>query len=30
VDPDAEMPSFGKRLTPAELDAIAAYLAARK
>ena len=30
VDPDAEMPSFAKRLTPAELDAIAAYLAARK
>lgn len=30
VDPDAEMPSFGKRLSAAELDAIAAYLAARK
>ena len=30
VDPDAEMPSFEKRLTPQELDAIARYLAARK
>lgn len=30
MDPDAEMPSFAKRLTPAELDAIAAYLASRK
>ena len=30
VDPDAEMPSFAKRLTAAELDAIASYLAARK
>jgi len=30
VDPDAEMPSFEKRLTAAELNAIAAYLAARK
>jgi mono/diheme cytochrome c family protein len=30
VDPDAEMPSFVRRLTPAELEAIAEYLAARK
>ena len=30
VNPDAEMPSFGKRLTQAELDAIANYLASRK
>jgi ubiquinol-cytochrome c reductase cytochrome b subunit len=30
VDPKAEMPSFGKRLTPQELDAIAGYLASRK
>lgn len=30
VNPDAEMPSFGRRLTAAELEAIAAYLAARK
>ena len=30
VNPNAEMPSFEKRLTPAELDAIAAYLAGRK
>jgi ubiquinol-cytochrome c reductase cytochrome b subunit len=30
VDPDAEMPSFAKRLTADELDAIARYLAARK
>lgn len=30
VDPNAEMPSFAKRLSPAELDAIAAYLASRK
>jgi ubiquinol-cytochrome c reductase cytochrome b subunit len=30
VDPDAEMPAFGKRLSAAELDAIASYLAARK
>jgi ubiquinol-cytochrome c reductase cytochrome b subunit len=30
VDPDAEMDPFGKRLTPAELDAIAGYLASRK
>jgi ubiquinol-cytochrome c reductase cytochrome b subunit len=30
VNPDAEMPSFGRRLTTAELDAVASYLAARK
>ncbi|HEY0875991.1 MAG TPA: cytochrome b N-terminal domain-containing protein [Vicinamibacterales bacterium] len=30
VDPDAEMPSFRKRLTDVELDVIARYLAARK
>ncbi len=30
VDPDAEMPSFGDRLSEAQLDAVAAYLAARK
>jgi ubiquinol-cytochrome c reductase cytochrome b subunit len=30
VDPDAEMPKFGRRLSAAELDAIAGYLAARK
>jgi ubiquinol-cytochrome c reductase cytochrome b subunit len=30
VDPDAEMPSFGERLTAAQLDAMSAYLAARK
>lgn len=30
VNADAEMQSFGRRLTPAELDAIAAYLANRK
>jgi ubiquinol-cytochrome c reductase cytochrome b subunit len=30
VDPDAEMPSFQKRLTPDELNAIAAYLADRR
>lgn len=30
VDPDAEMPSFASRLSPAQLDAIAAYLASRK
>jgi mono/diheme cytochrome c family protein len=30
VDPEADMPAFGKRLKPQELDAIAAYLAARK
>ncbi|MDQ3420992.1 MAG: cytochrome b N-terminal domain-containing protein, partial [Acidobacteriota bacterium] len=30
VKADAEMPSFDRRLSPAELDAIAAYLANRK
>jgi ubiquinol-cytochrome c reductase cytochrome b subunit len=30
VNPDADMPAFGKRLTAAELDAIAGYLAARQ
>ncbi len=30
VDPDADMPSFGDRLSGAQLDAVAAYLAARK
>ena len=30
VNPEAEMPAFGKRLTPAELDAVAGFLAARK
>jgi mono/diheme cytochrome c family protein len=30
INPDADMPSFGKRLTPAQLDAIAEYLASRK
>lgn len=30
VKPDAEMPSFETRLTPAELNAIATYLASRK
>jgi quinol-cytochrome oxidoreductase complex cytochrome b subunit len=30
VNPEAEMPKFGKRLTSPELDAIAEYLAARK
>lgn len=30
VNPDAEMPAFGKRLTAEELDTIAAWLAARK
>jgi ubiquinol-cytochrome c reductase cytochrome b subunit len=30
VNPDAEMPAFGKRLSPAELDAIANYLASRR
>ncbi len=30
VDPDAEMPSFGDRLTAAQLDAISAYLASRR
>jgi ubiquinol-cytochrome c reductase cytochrome b subunit len=30
VDPDADMPAFGDRLSAAQLDAIAQYLAARK
>lgn len=30
VDPDADMPAFGDRLNEAQLDAVAAYLAARK
>jgi ubiquinol-cytochrome c reductase cytochrome b subunit len=30
INPLADMPSFGNRLTPAQLDAIAGYLAARK
>jgi ubiquinol-cytochrome c reductase cytochrome b subunit len=30
IDPLADMPSFGKRLSPEQLDAIAAYLASRK
>jgi ubiquinol-cytochrome c reductase cytochrome b subunit len=30
VDPLAEMPAFGDRLSPEQLDAIAAYLASRK
>jgi ubiquinol-cytochrome c reductase cytochrome b subunit len=30
VNPDADMPSFGKRLSPEQLDAIARYLASRK
>jgi ubiquinol-cytochrome c reductase cytochrome b subunit len=30
VNADAEMPAFGKRLTPQELDAISAYLSSRK
>jgi ubiquinol-cytochrome c reductase cytochrome b subunit len=30
VDPDAEMPSFGERLSGAQLDAISAYLASRQ
>ena len=30
LDPNAEMPSFERRLSAAELDAIAAYLATRK
>lgn len=30
VDPDAEMPSFGDRLSDAQLDAISTYLAARR
>ena len=30
VDPKAEMPSFGKRLTPSDIDALAQYLVARR
>lgn len=30
VNPDAEMPSFAKRLTPDELEAVAKYLESRK
>jgi cytochrome c2 len=30
VDPDADMPSFGDRLTTAQLDAISSYLASRR
>jgi ubiquinol-cytochrome c reductase cytochrome b subunit len=30
INPLADMPSFGNRLTPEQLDAISAYLAARK
>jgi mono/diheme cytochrome c family protein len=30
VDPKAEMPSFGSRLTPGQLDSMAGYLAARR
>ena len=30
VKPDAEMPSFAKRLTPEEIEAVARYLAARR
>jgi quinol-cytochrome oxidoreductase complex cytochrome b subunit/cytochrome c553 len=30
VDPDADMPAFGDRLSAAQLDAISGYLAARK
>ena len=30
VDPDADMPAFGDRLTAAQLDAISGYLASRK
>jgi mono/diheme cytochrome c family protein len=30
VDPDAEMPSFGDRLSEAQLDAISSYLASRR
>ena len=29
IKPDADMPSFGKRLSPEQLDAIAGYLASR-
>ena len=30
VDPEAEMPSFGDRLTDAQLNAISEYLASRR
>jgi mono/diheme cytochrome c family protein len=30
IKPDAEMPAFGKRLRPEELDAIANYVARRR
>jgi mono/diheme cytochrome c family protein len=30
VDPDADMPAFGNRLSADELDAIANYLASRR
>jgi len=30
VDPDADMPAFGDRLSPEQLDAIASFLASRK
>ena len=30
VNPDAEMPAFGMRLTPEQLDAISGYLASRR
>ena len=30
VKPDTDMPAFGKRLSPQQLDAIAQYLASRK
>jgi ubiquinol-cytochrome c reductase cytochrome b subunit len=30
VNPDAEMPAFGMRLTPEQLEAISAYLASRR
>jgi cytochrome c2 len=30
VDPDADMPAFGNRLSPEQLEAIAAYLASRR
>jgi mono/diheme cytochrome c family protein len=30
VDPKADMPSFGKRLTPSDIDALAQYLTVRR
>ena len=30
VKPDTDMPAFGKRLTPEQLDAIAQFVASRK